>query len=284
MILSGGFIDTPRLLLLNGIGPASELESLGIKVTHDLPGVGKNVHDHIMAFLVCEVDSSHNNKYAFEHDENQIREADALWTKDKSGPFALHHSALWGGFLKAPGVEAWPEFQALNPAQQEFLARERVPTYEIIGNCLLFPPDTVLPEGSSYMGGVAFLMNAQSAGSVTLKSADPADKPVIDLAYLDHPYDRRAMREAIRLTWTKLFENPDIKKVVKGTIYGPKSLSDEDIDTFVKAALSTVWHGNGSVVMGKREDPLACVDADFRVHGVDGLRVADLSVCPLTTK
>ena len=250
----------------------------------DLPGVGKQLHDHIMTFLSVEVDSIHNNRYAFESNENLTLEADALWKKEKSGAFTLHHSGLWGGFLKAPGVQEWPEFQALNADVQKFLSLEAVPTYEFIGNCLLFPPGTVLPEGSSYIGAVAFLMNAQSEGSITLSSSNPADKPVIDVGYLNNPYDRRAMREAVRQTWTKIFENPDIKPVVKKTLFGPKSLSDEDIDAFLTIAVGTVWHANGTVVMGKKENGLACVDTSFKVYGVDGLRVADLSVCPLTPR
>ncbi|KAF2709121.1 GMC oxidoreductase [Pleomassaria siparia CBS 279.74] len=284
VVLCGGAIDTPKMLLVNGIGPAEELQAHGIKVVKDMPGVGKNVGDHVMTFLVVEVDDSHNKKYAFEHDTVLMAEADAMWKKDKTGAFAVHNSSIWGGFLKAPGLEEWPEYKALDPAWQEFLCRDRVPTYELIGNCTLIPPDAVLPEGSSYITGVALLMNPMSKGSVTLASDKAADKPIIDLGFMTHPYDRRAMREAIRLTWTKLYENADMKKYVKKTIFGPESLSDEDIDAFIKVAASTVWHVNGSVVMGKSEDPMACVDTNFCVYGVEGLRVADLSVCPLTPK
>jgi choline dehydrogenase-like flavoprotein len=284
VIICGGAIDTPRLLLLNGIGPAKELEALGIPVVKDLPGVGKQLHDHIMTFLTVEVDSTHNNRYAFESNENLTLEADALWKKEKSGAFALHHSGLWGGFLKAPGFKDWSEFQALNADEQAFLSLDAVPTYEFIANCTLFPPGTVLSEGNSYISAVAFLMNTQSEGSVTLSSSNPADKPVLDVGFLNHPYDRRAMREAVRQTWTKLFENPDIKPVIKKKIFGPESLSDEDIDAFLAIAVTTVWHANGTVMMGKKENALACVDTNFKVYGVDGLRVADLSVCPLTPR
>ena len=284
MIVCGGSIDTPRLLLLNGIGPARELERLGVKVVKDLPGVGKQLHDHVMTFLCCEVDASQNDKYAFESNENMVLEADALWKKDKSGAFALHNSGLWGGYLKLPGLEEFPEYKALDKDMQEFLSRDSVPAYEFCGHAILFPPGTVLPEGSGYLTAVAFLMNPQSEGSITLSSTNPEDKPVIDVAYLRHPYDRRVLREGIRQTWTKFFDPPDVKKYVKKRIYGPESLSDEDIDAFMKDAAGTVWHANGTAVMGKKDNPLACVDSSFRVYGVEGLRVADLSVCPLTTK
>ncbi|KAF2688261.1 GMC oxidoreductase [Lentithecium fluviatile CBS 122367] len=281
VILCSGSFDTPRLLLLNGIGPAKELEALNIPIIKDLPGVGKHLHDHVMTFLIVEVDGSNNDRYAFESNEELVTEAQAMYKKDQSGTFALHHGALWGGFLKLPGLEQYEEFQALDQQTQEFLSRETVPAYEFIGNCLLLPGLEV-QKGNSYISAIAFLMNAQSEGSVTLRSSDPQDKPVVDVAFLTHPYDRRAHREGIRATWTKLFENPVIKKDIKKKLLGPESLSDEDIDAFMKDAATTVWHANGSVKMGKKADDQACVDSRFRVYGVEGLRVADLSVCPLT--
>jgi choline dehydrogenase-like flavoprotein len=280
----GGAIDTPRLLLLNGIGPAQELEALEIKVVKDLPGVGKGLHDHIMAFVSYEVSGTQNDRWAFESNEKMVAEATEFWKKDKSGEFGLHHGALWGGFLKLPGLEQYAEYQSLDPEWQEFVSRKTVPSYEIIGSCMLWPPGYQVEQGNSYISAIAVVMNAMSEGSVTLRSADPADKPLIDLAYLKHPYDRRIIREAIRSLSTKLFENPTVKRDIKRQIHGPRSLSDSDIDEFAREATLPVWHANGTVKMGKIEDPLACVDSSFRVYGVDGLRVVDLSVCPLTPK
>ena len=77
---------------------------------------------------------------------------------------------------------------------------------------------------------------------------------------------------------------PDIEPLVKRTLFGPKTLSDEDVDEFVKEAATTVWHANGTAMMGKASNPLAVVDSKFRVHGFEGLRVADLSVCPVTPR
>lgn len=185
--------------------------------------------------------------------------------------------------MKLPDLESYPEFQALSKETQEFLTRDAVPTYELIGNCMLVP-GLEIQKGSSYISAVTFLMNEQSEGSVTLRSSNPDDRPVLDVAYLSHPYDRRVLRESIRETWIKVFENPEIKKDIKKKLLGPESLSEEDIDAYMKDAAGTVWHANGTVKMGKKEDESACVDTSFRVYGVEGLRVADLSVCPLTTK
>ncbi|KAF1955783.1 choline dehydrogenase [Byssothecium circinans] len=282
VVICNGAIDSPRLLLLNGIGPAKELEALNIKVVTDLPGVGKHLLDHVMTFISVETDAAQNDRWAFQSNEKMITEARALWQKDRSGNFALHNGVLWGGFLKLPGHEQFPEYQALDRDLQEFLSKTTVPSYEFVGSALLWPPDTVLPEDSSYITAIAFLMNPVSEGSITLRSSDPNEKPLIDMAYLTHPHDWRVMREAIRETSKKLFETPEVKKHVKRQIFGPASLSDTDIDHFIREAATTVWHANGSVKMGKADDPMACVDSSLRVRGVEGLRVADVSVCPLT--
>lgn len=270
--------------MLNGIGPANELEQLGIPVVKDLPGVGKQMGDHVMSFMCCEMDTKHNNKYGFESNEALVKEAEEAWARDKTGAFDLYNNTLWGGFLKVPGIEDTPEFKSLDKDLQEFLAREKTPSYEFCANCILVPRGTVLPEGSSYLTAIAFLMNGQSQGSVTLSSADPKEPPVLDLGFMTHPYDVRILREAVRATWTKVYENPEVKQYVKKPVLGPKSMSDEDIDEFNRAVATTVWHGNGTAMMGKPDNPLACVDSDFRVYGIEGLRLADLSVCPLTTK
>lgn len=284
VIVSAGAFDSPKLLLLSGIGPAKELESHGVKVIKDLPGVGKHLQDHVLVFLCVEVDETQNQKYTFESNETMMLEAQALWNKDQSGDLSLHNSALFGGFLKYPDVQEWPEFKALDAGWQEYLSREATPHFEWCGNVILVPPGTKLPEGSGYLSLCAFLMNPLSEGSVTLQSANPADKPLIDMAFMEDPWDRRAMIEAIRLTWVKVLDNPDMKKYIKSTLFGPKSLSDEDILEFIKETASTVWHANGTAKMGRKNDPMAVVDTDFRVYGVDGLRVVDVSVCPLTTK
>ena len=281
--MCSGSIDTPRLLLLNGIGPEAELEALGIDVKKNLPGVGKHLQDHVLAFMGVEVDGKVNDRYSFESNEALSAEAAALWEQDQSGAFALQQSCLWGGFLKHPELESWPEYQNLEQGKREFLSKDAVPTYEFINNALLWPPGSKLEDGNSYMTLIAFLMNPQSEGSVTLRSADASDKPVVRLNYLTHPYDKRIMREAVRTVWQKVVENPTIKGDVRRTLCGPKSLSDGDVDEFVRDNASTVWHANGTVMMGKADDVKACVDSSFRVFGVEGLRVADLSVCPLTT-
>ncbi|KAF1936337.1 choline dehydrogenase [Clathrospora elynae] len=283
VLLCAGAIDTPKLLLLNGIGPASELSALGIEVKHDLPGVGKHLQDHVLTFMSVEVLGTTNARHAFETSPTLITEAEEAWARDQSGAFLLHYSSLWGGFLKLPDLESFPEYAALPQDMQDFLAKPTVPSYEFASNMPLWPPGTELEQGNTYMTLVTFLMNPMSSGSVTLRSANASCNPIITLNYLTHPYDARILREGIRSTWTKLVDNPVIAPSVVRTLLGPKSMTDVDIDAFVRENANTVRHANGTVKMGKRDDAGACVDSGFRVLGVQGLRVVDMSVAPITT-
>lgn len=245
--------------------------------------MGKNLHDHVLTFLSVEVDGTVNDKYAFESDPEIVAAAEKAWAKDQSGALTLHNSALWGGFLKLPGLESLKEFKALPKDFQEFLSKDEVPAYEMIANSTLWPPGTQLTKGNTYMSFIAFLMNSQSRGSVTLRSKDPAEKPVIKLNFLTHPYDIRVFRESVRNTWTKLSTSPALAPYVIRRIHGPESMSDESIDAFTKDNADTVWHAGGTCKMGRSEDKEAVVDKTFRVRGVEGLRVVDMSVAPVTT-
>ncbi|KAF7680844.1 choline dehydrogenase [Alternaria burnsii] len=283
VIVCGGSIDTPKLLLLNGVGPQSELEAIGIDVKIDLPGVGKHLKDHVLTFMTVEVSGSINSKYAFDNNPALVAEAQESWTKDHTGAFALQNSSLWGGFLKLTDLESYEEYSALPLDVQEFLSRDQVPTYEFINNSILWPPGTQLEEGNTYMTFLAFLMNPQSSGSVTLRSANASDKPVIALNYLTHPFDVRVFREAIRNTWQKITGNPVVAPHIVRTILGPKSMSDADLDDFAKENAGTVWHACGTCKMGRDDDAEAVVSKEFKVRGAEGLRVVDMSVAPLTT-
>ena len=233
VILCGGSIDTPRLLLLNGIGPSAELEALDIQVFKDLPGVGKNLADHLVVFASCEVDGSLNDRCIFEGDEATVAEAKAQWTKDKSGAYTTYGSELWGGFLKLPQLQDYEEFKALPSEEQEFMNREAVPTYEMAANPGCWPPGAVLSAGNTYLTATVYMMNTQSRGSIALRSRDPKDFPLIDLGFFSHPYDRRVLRESYRETWRKVYDNPLVKPKVVRRLFGPESLSDDDIDEFL---------------------------------------------------
>jgi len=123
-------------------------------------------------------------------------------------------------------------------------------------------------------------MNPQSTGEVTLNSADPSDAPRVDPRLLSHPFDRRVMIEGMRQMMNYL-EAPVLKKSTIKMIGCPKSRSDDDIWDHCSGNLFSSWHMCSTVRMGKKGDKGACVDTDFRVRGVQNLRVVDLSVLPL---
>ena len=138
-----------------------------------------------------------------------------------------------------------------------------------------------LSPGDQVITFCAAVMNSQStAGSITLASANPADAPLIDVKYLTHPYDRRVAVEALR-DIIDYSEMPAFAAVTEKRIEGPASDSDEDLFEHVKKSLSSVYHFSGTCRMGREGDEKAVVDKDFKVKGVRGLRVADLSVAPL---
>jgi choline dehydrogenase-like flavoprotein len=126
-------------------------------------------------------------------------------------------------------------------------------------------------------------MNPQSYGEVTLNSADPSDAPRADPKLLSHPFDRRVMIEAMRKMMDYL-EAPVFKKSTVKMIGCPKSRKDEDIWEHCRGNLFSSWHMCSTVRMGRKDDESACVDTDFRVRGMNNLRVVDLSVIPLLPK
>jgi choline dehydrogenase-like flavoprotein len=162
------------------------------------------------------------------------------------------------------------------------------------------PSNYSVPEESSYTTRLAILMNPQSRGSATLRSAYPKDAPLIDPKYLDHPFDRKVMLELVRET-VKFQQESTVGKYFKRYIIRPKSTSGEDIlvrlhapdsvdldhtdqvfvsfsQEFINEATSPLWHANGTIKMGPLSDPTACINNKFCVYGIESLRVADMSV------
>lgn len=187
-------------MLLSGIGPSAELAKHGIDTIHALSGIGKNLQDHPCVFLTMEVDPILSEIHAFESDTAGVLRARQEYLATGTGPLTHYNASIFGAFLKLPHLEQSQEFKALHPSEQAYLSRPTVPHYEIAKSCVLLPPSYPVPKDSSYMTPLAILMNPQSRGSVTLRSADPKDAPVIDLKLLDHPFDKKVMVDSIRET------------------------------------------------------------------------------------
>lgn len=228
VILCAGAIDSPKILLLSGIGKAAELEALGIKVVHELPGVGKNLQDHVIASMSVQVDGALSDRHTFESDPEGLKRARELWLKDGSGPLSHHHGSLLVGFLKLPALLESEEFKALDAETREYLSRPSVPLFEMVAGVSMLPPVFSKVADKAYLSWVTFLLNSQSRGEITLRSADPNDAPVINPKHLEHPYDRKALLESIRETM-RFQQHSAIGKYLQEYVQGPKSTSDEDI-------------------------------------------------------
>ncbi|RDW71960.1 hypothetical protein BP5796_07994 [Coleophoma crateriformis] len=281
IILSGGALNTPQLLMLSGIGPTDELQKHGIEVVHELSEVGKNLQDHCFSGVSILQKPGTSNRMAFETDAGATAAARAQYLKDKTGQMTEYYTSTPMGWFQSDAILASDEFKALDKSTQELLRMSTVPHFEIATHVPpLFIGDHQLQPTDSYVTALAFPMNPQSYGEVTLASANPADLPLVDPRLLSHPFDRRAAIEALRSTMD-LLEAPVFARETIKMIGCPKSRSDEDCLEHIQATLMSSWHMCSTVRMGKDGDSKACVDTSFRVLGVKHLRVADLSVLPL---
>ncbi len=257
IILSAGALRSPQLLLLSGIGPRPELERLGIDIRQDLPGVGKNLHDHLHTRVRCEI--TQPLTFAPLPDEQKataLREYEA----NRSGP-------LGSNFLEAGAfVKSHPE--GTIPGLQMFFLMTLSPDY---------------PEaGATTRHGVTFtsyINRPLSRGEVTLASPDPLDRLIINPNYLSAPDDVRCAVAGVRWNLKILYSNAfdDIRG--EEVAPGANLRSDADIESFVRRTASTTWHLAGTCKMG--HDETAVVDLRLRVLGIEGLRVVDASIMPM---
>ncbi|KAL9132931.1 MAG: hypothetical protein Q9175_005887 [Cornicularia normoerica] len=276
VILSAGALDSPKLLLLSGIGPEAELSKLHIPIVKDLPGVGKNLCDRLFLELVSIRAAGSHYRTSYITSPDELYEARKQWIKDRSGPLAGYYLPQMIGYFKSDKVIQSEEFQRLDSELQRPLFAETKPHYEIVSH----NPSPTVQAPDKYIGiAAAFEGNYAARGSVTLKSADSKDPPVIDPKFLAEPFDRRVAIEAVRET-LKLLDLPHIAKEQVRLAAGPEDRSDEAILNYVRKTAISMWHCSGTVRMGKKKEPGTCVDSNFQVCGVDGLRVVDMSVAP----
>jgi choline dehydrogenase len=252
VILSGGSINSPQLLLLSGIGPADEISRAGIRPTHDLPGVGKNLQDHVMVsvgYLCIEPVSL----ASAESLPNLIR-----YFALKRGPL-VSNVAEAGIFLRTREASQRPDLQLLfGPAY--YVNHGLTPRKD---HCFGFGPTLITPE---------------SRGSISLKSSNPLDPPAIRANYLSTDADMRVIIEGVKLS-RKLAQQQRLAKFRGEELHpGAATQSDAEIADFIRAEAQTLYHPVGTCKMG--DDTMAVVDSQLRVHGVDQLRVVDASVMP----
>ena len=276
VILSAGAIDTPKLLKLSGVGDKSELDTHNIKVVHHAPAVGRNLQDHAMAALVWEQNNHYNDRSLFESEE-YMKTATDEFAKQGTGPLASYNCSQNIGYFKLPNIESIPEFQALSKDKQAHLQQPTVPHYEMLLGGPNYHP--MMAKNLPYLSAMVFTAHSLSKGTVKLASADVNDPALCDPELLTHPYDKKVIIEATR-TALQLVKTPSMASTIKEMTLGPKSDSDDDIWAHICNTTGTSWHMSCTCAMGKKGDENAVVDSEFKVIGLKGLRVVDMSVTP----
>ncbi len=261
VILAASSINSPKLLMLSGIGPGAHLAEHGIAVRADRPGVGANLQDHLEVYIQ---QASTQPITLYKH-WNLVGKmmAGAEWVLFKRGLGASNQFESAAFLRSAPGVE-YPDIQ-----------------YHFLPMAIRYDGKAAA-EGHGFQAHVG-PMRSPSRGSVTLRSAAPEDAPRIRFNYMAHEADWRDFRHCVRLTreiFAQAAFDPYRGKEIQP---GADVQSDDEIDDFVRAHAESAYHPCGTCRMGRADDPGAVVDPECRVIGVDGLRVVDSSIFPRIT-
>ncbi|XWX00962.1 hypothetical protein V2A60_008987 [Cordyceps javanica] len=271
VIVSGGAYCSPTILNRSGIGAKDELDKAGVATLVELPGVGKNLMDHLIVFIFYEVNQPGLTTDHLVYPEQAFNESYALWKAEKTGflskfpfgPFAfarlderLSDSELWNSAAREPGRDP----MGLTPSQPnvEFFSTECCGGPKRFSD---YPTD------------------------VTLKDANPLSAPTVDCQYLSDPLDAEVLAEACRFGHEIITQGLGTKDVIKGP-WPPEAAhhafsSRADWVPYVKNNATTCYHASGTCRMGDLSDERTVVDHDLRVKGVKSLRVADVSVMPI---
>jgi choline dehydrogenase len=261
LILSGGPINSPQLLKLSGVGPAAELQGLGIDVVHDLPGVGENLQDHLEFYfqVACKEPISLYSSI------NLWSRAliGARWLLRKDGLGATNHFETCG-FIRSRAGIPYPDIQ-----------------YHFLPMAVAYDGSTLAQEhGFQAHAGP---MRTKSRGWVRLASVNPLDKPRILFNYLSEADDWTEMRACVRLT-REIFAQKAFDRYRGREIQpGADVQTDEQIDAFIREKVESAYHPSCSCKMGAADDRMAVVDPQTRVYGIEGMRVVDSSIMPSVT-
>jgi len=261
VIVAASSINSPKILMLSGIGPAQHLKDNGIAVVADRPGVGANLQDHLELYIQQEsIQPITLNSVLNPFSKALIG---ARWMLFKSGLGATNHFESAAFVRSAAGVD-YPDIQ------------------------FHFIPAAVRYDGKAAAKSHGFQahvgpMRSKSRGAVTLRSPEPMDKPVIRFNYMSHPDDWADFRHCIRLT-REIFGQTAFEPYRGEEISpGRHVQTDAELDEFIRDHAESALHPCGTCRMGRQDDTAAVVDPECRVIGVEGLRVADSSIFPRVT-
>jgi choline dehydrogenase-like flavoprotein len=257
VLLTAGAFGSPQLLKLSGIGPVPELKQHGIAVVHELPGVGENLQDHADAILVYESAATDLLGISFLGAINTVKGI-FEWRNKRTGMLTTNFAEA-GGFIKSSPEQAIPDLQF----------------HFVIAKLINHGRKTILGHGFSCH---VCVLRPKSRGSVKLASANVADSPLIDPGFLTHPDDMELLVKGVKLM-RKIMEAPALSAHRGRELeMSVNATNDEAIKAFIRQTSDTIYHPVGSCKMGT--DPMAVVDPELRVHGLQGLRVIDASVMP----
>ena len=261
VILAASSINSPKLLMLSGIGPAAHLSDHGIAVQADRPGVGANLQDHLEVYVQMAA-SQPVSLYKY---WNLMGKAwvGAQWLLTRTGLGASNQFESCGFVRSEAGVD-YPDIQ------------------------FHFLPIAVRYDGKAAAEGHGFQahvgpMRSKSRGSVSLRSADPGDDPLIRFNYMSQDRDWQEFRKCIRLTREIIGQEAFAPYLSHEIQPGAAVQSDDEIDQFIREHAESAYHPCGTCKMGRADDPSAVVDPEARVIGVERLRVADSSIFPRIT-
>jgi choline dehydrogenase len=258
VLMSAGCYNTPKILMLSGIGPAEQLKQNGITTKVDLPGVGENLQDHHEVPVVAAT----IGHFGYYGEDRGLR---AL----KNG---LQYKLFRSGPVASNGVEACAY---IDPDGGE---RPTIKMYCVPAVYLDADVKNVTPQDGLTLN--ACLLRPKSRGTVQLRSADPFDKPVIDNNYLAEPDDLRMEIAGLRYAREILKQAPLSKRISHEMLPGPSTTDDAGLAEHCRRTVKTNWHPVGTCKMGPESDKMAVLDSQLRVRGLEGLRVIDASAMP----
>lgn len=261
VVLAASSINSPKILMLSGVGPAAHLAEHGVDVVADRGGVGQNLQDHLELYIqqAC-IQPITLFKYWNLPGKAWVG---LKWLLTRGGPGASNQFESAAFIRSKPGVE-YPDIQ-----------------YHFLPIAVRYDGQAA-SEGHGYQAHVG-PMRSPSRGQITLRSGDPKDDPRIQFNYMSHEQDWVDFRHCIRVT-REIFGQEAFDPFRGKEIQpGDAMQSDDELDGFIREHVESAYHPCGTCRMGQADDPLAVVDPECRVIGVDGLRLADSSIFPRIT-
>ena len=262
VILSAGAFGSPQLLMLSGIGPQSQLQAHGIATVHTLPGVGQNLQDHVTTVLIQRSLRKEVTLGVSLSGLVAVVKSIFEWRSKRTG-WITSNVAESQGFLKTEPSAEKPDIQLA------------------LCTSIVDDHNRKTHLGHGYTLHVT-LCRPKSRGSVTLQSAQSTDAPVIDVGFFTHPEDMATLVKGTQIGMDILQAKPF--DAYRGEMLYPVERNNpQQIEAFLRDHSDTEYHPCGTCKMGPHSDPMAVVNAQLRVHGVQGLRVADASIMPTLT-